>query len=302
MRGQSSGKTFFVIYVRGNTSYGINNFTDNSNGTITDRATGLTWMQNDSGNGLNWEGALNYCAGLNYAGISDWRLPNAKELHSIVDYTRAPDTTSSAAIDPIFNISTITNEGGQLDYPAFWSSTTHVSSNGSGRAGNYINFGRSLGYMNGTWLDVHGAGAQRSEDKSGDPSRYPTGHGPQGDAVRIYNYARCVTGGIDSDVQIGSAVDDTPFVQEQGPGADGQSQTPQQGQGGGRPQIDFTAAATQLGVTEQALRQALGPPPPDFSAAAAQLGVTEEALIAALGIPAGGLPNGGGGQPVPPSN
>ena len=54
------GKTFFVIYVRGNTSYGINNFADNGIGTVTDYATDLTWTQNDSGQGLDWEGALNY--------------------------------------------------------------------------------------------------------------------------------------------------------------------------------------------------------------------------------------------------
>ena len=56
----------------------------------------------------------------------------------------------------------------------------------------YVSFGRALGYMNGTWLDVHGAGAQRSDPKSGDPVEYPHGHGPQGDAIRIYNYVLCV--------------------------------------------------------------------------------------------------------------
>jgi len=49
-----------------------------------------------------------------------------------------------------------------------------------------------MGYMNGSWIDVHGAGAQRSDPKSGDPADWPTGHGPQGDAIRIYNYARLV--------------------------------------------------------------------------------------------------------------
>jgi hypothetical protein len=49
--------------------------------------------------------------------------------------------------------------------------------------------------MNDTWMDVHGAGAQRSDPKSGDPGQYPTGHGPQGDAIRINNYVRCVRGG-----------------------------------------------------------------------------------------------------------
>ncbi|MBC8505198.1 MAG: DUF1566 domain-containing protein [Anaerolineales bacterium] len=224
MRG-GSAKTFFVIYVRGSTSYGVNDFVDNGDGTISDLATGLTWMQSDSATGLDWEGALNYCSSLDYAGISDWRLPNAKELHSIVEYTRSPDTTNSAAIDPIFNVSSIANEAGQSDYPAFWSSTTHTSSNGSSRAGVYINFGRSMGNMNGNWMDVHGAGAQRAEQKSGDPSVYSTGHGPQGDAVRIYNYARCVTGGTSSAVLTGGETDPNSGTGSEfgrGPGPGGQ--------------------------------------------------------------------------------
>ncbi len=55
---QGSDKTFLVICVRGNTDYGINNFVDNGDGTITDRATGLMWMQDDSGSGMFWEDAL----------------------------------------------------------------------------------------------------------------------------------------------------------------------------------------------------------------------------------------------------
>ncbi len=38
----------------------------------------------------------------------------------------------------------------------------------------------------------NGTGAQRSDPKTGNPADYPQGHGPQGDAVRIYNYVRCV--------------------------------------------------------------------------------------------------------------
>lgn len=44
-------------------------------------------------------------------------------------------------------------------------------------------------------LDVHGAGSQRSDPKSGDPSRFPYGRGPQGDVIRINNFVRCVRGG-----------------------------------------------------------------------------------------------------------
>jgi hypothetical protein len=194
-------KTFYVICARGNTAYGQNDLVDNGDGTLTDSASGLMWAQDDSGAGLNWEEALAWVEAqnaANYLGYSDWRLPNAKELQSIVDYSRSPDTTNSAAIDPLFNATAITNEAGQTDYPFYWSSTTHANWTATpGMWGVYVAFGRALGYMNGTWIDVHGAGAQRSDPKSGDPVDWPIGNGPQGDAVRIYNYVRLVrdTGG-----------------------------------------------------------------------------------------------------------
>jgi hypothetical protein len=130
----------------------------------------------------------------NYLGYSDWRLPNAKELQSIVDYTRSPDAGGSAALDPVFNATAITNEAGQTDYPSYWTGTTHANAR-SGDHAVYVAFGRAMGYWNGTWTDVHGAGAQRTDPKTGDPADWPTGHGPQGDAVRITNYVRLVRGG-----------------------------------------------------------------------------------------------------------
>lgn len=185
-------KTFFVMYVRGNTNYGVNNFTDNEDGTITDEATGLMWMQDDNNEGLNWKDALSYAEGKEYAGYSDWRLPDVKELQSIVDYTRSPETTNSAAIDPIFNCTEITNEAGKSDYPFYWSGTTHSNwTDQEGSAAAYVSFGRAMGYMD-EWMDVHGAGAQRSDPKDGDTADYPTGHGPQGDAIRILNYVHLV--------------------------------------------------------------------------------------------------------------
>jgi hypothetical protein len=189
--GQQEGKTFFVLYVRGNQDYGKNEFLDNGNKTITDRSTGLMWMQDDSGIGMTWEKALEFAEGNTFAGYTDWRLPSVKELQSIVDYARAPGTTNSAAIDRIFNCTTIINEGGQEEYPYYWSGTTHANMQG-GRNAAYICFGRGLGYFMGQWQDVHGAGAQRSDPKQGDPDMYPTGHGPQGDAIRIDNFVRLV--------------------------------------------------------------------------------------------------------------
>jgi hypothetical protein len=48
-----------------------------------------------------WEIALQYCEGLSLAGHDDWRLPNVRELQSIVDYG-----LSSPAIQPLFRVST----------------------------------------------------------------------------------------------------------------------------------------------------------------------------------------------------
>jgi len=93
-------------------------FTNNTDGTITDNATGLMWVQDGTGLGCNggvglaWAAAIAFAEGLGFAGYSDWRLPNVKELQSIVDYG-----TYNPAIDSVF-----TNT--QSD--SYWSSTTYA--------------------------------------------------------------------------------------------------------------------------------------------------------------------------------
>lgn len=198
-KSRQGSTNFYLRLVRGNEEYGKNKFTDNGNKTIYDKATTLTWMKEDSKKGLNWKDSLEYCESLNFAGINSWRLPNAKELQSIVDYTKSPNSTNSSAIDSIFNISIIKNEGNQKDYPSFWSSTTHLDGKDIGSHAVYLSFGRALGFMKDRrtnskeLMDVHGAGAQRSDPKSGDNSRFKEGRGPQGDVVRIKNYVRCLS-------------------------------------------------------------------------------------------------------------
>lgn len=213
MPGQTEDKQFYVMYVRGNIDYGVNQFHDNGNGTVTDSATGLIWTQDDDGEGMFWEDALSHAENSEFAGYLDWRLPNAKELQSILDYTRAPSVTDSPAIDPVFNTSTITDEGGNEDYPFFWSGSTHANwtQNNSGAWGAYVCFGTAFGFMeqppgsgNFQLMDVHGAGAQRSDPKVGDPDDYPNGHGPQGDVVRIYNFVRLVR-----DMEMSTGFNDT---------------------------------------------------------------------------------------------
>jgi hypothetical protein len=190
--------TQFVRYVRGNPEYGLNDFVDNGDpsagsgqaGTVTDLATGLMWQQTDSGIPMDWESALGYCENLEYAGYDDWRLPNAKELQSIVDYTQAPDAQNPAqqgpAIDPIFDVTETESW--------FWTSTTLLESPpnlGSGSQAVYVAFGQAFGVFNdpqgnNTLINVHGAGAQRSDPKSGDPADWEDGFGPQNDQIRIY--------------------------------------------------------------------------------------------------------------------
>jgi len=218
-------KAYYVFYVRGNTEYGKNDFHDNGDGTITDRATGLTWLKLDSGHlkaggkkdgKLNWEQALRWAEELEYAGYTDWRLPNVKELHSIVDYTRSPDTTQSAAINPVFSVTPVRDALGKANYPFYWSSTTHKRM-GSGDTAAYVAFGRSQGWLSSfrgqyDLLDVHGAGSQRSDPKAGDPSQFPRGRGPQGDVIHIYNMVRPVRGGVTSSRENGPELAPQPSV------------------------------------------------------------------------------------------
>ncbi len=93
--------------------------TDNGDGTITDTVTGLSWkkcMEGVTGNlcdtgaaaSFTWRAALQRPGVVNggggFAGYTDWRLPNIKELTSIVEekcsgpainLTRFPNTLSS---------------------------------------------------------------------------------------------------------------------------------------------------------------------------------------------------------------
>ena len=106
------------------------------NGTIKDLRTKLIWEVkcevgcgglHDVSNAYVWSGdgaqetiwdwldKVNAEGGKGYAGHHDWRIPNQRELESIVDYGRL-----NPAIDPIFAPLTATI----LD--SYWSSTTGV--------------------------------------------------------------------------------------------------------------------------------------------------------------------------------
>ncbi len=190
-RTKQSNKMYFR-FVRGNKEYGKNRFIDNNDGTISDLATGLMWQKKDSGKGMNWQQALKYSQDLILAGHDDWRLPNAKELQSIVDYSRSPQTTNSPAINNMFKLTQIKSLTGRVQFPYYWTSTTHMDGRNLYDSAVYIAFGEGIGKMHGKIMDVHGAGCQRSDPKNGNSSDYPTFFGPQGDARYVYNHVLSV--------------------------------------------------------------------------------------------------------------
>jgi len=184
----SVGPKHFIRCVRGKLAYGVNLFQNNGDGTISDLATDLMWQQSDNGSGMDWEHALAYAQtqnNTNYLGYNDWRLPNTKELQSLVDYTRSPYATNSAnvgpAINALFSCTSILNDGGKADYPYYWTSTSAISiANGAYPSAWYVAFGRA---ENGSGEDLHGAGAVRFDNKTVGTS--------QGEE-RVLNYLRLV--------------------------------------------------------------------------------------------------------------
>jgi hypothetical protein len=108
----------YVRAVRG--SWLSRTYTDNGDGTVTavDNGRSLMWARDSFVDGASWEEALAYCEALTLAGYSDWRLPNIKELRTLVDYER-----EFPAIDLNYFPDTTSNP--------YWSSTTNAEDTGA---------------------------------------------------------------------------------------------------------------------------------------------------------------------------
>ncbi|WP_372746937.1 DUF1566 domain-containing protein [Lutibacter sp.] len=145
----------YVRPVRG-AIYGENDFQNNGNNTVTDNATGLMWAKNDATVHLSWEEALKYADTCTLGGYDDWRVPNVKELQSIVDYSGV-----FPAIDTsYFNITSFNHSDGVLDYPFYWTSTSAIFGQDNPAYTNawYVAFGYGVGQSGN---DLHGAGSVR---------------------------------------------------------------------------------------------------------------------------------------------
>ena len=81
-------------------------FNDNGDGTVTDKLTGLMWTKNGNPYGKRtWNEAIDWCDAYVYAGHDDWRLPNVKELRSIVNYSQGnPSTWLNSSATPFTSV------------------------------------------------------------------------------------------------------------------------------------------------------------------------------------------------------
>jgi hypothetical protein len=112
-------------------------YTDNGDGTVTDNNTNLMWEKLSQDGSIHdwvttytWDNAFAVkVAALNsgsFAGHTDWRVPNLKELQSIVNYENV-----TPAISPAFNTGctagcTVTTCSCTLSGAYYWSSSTYA--------------------------------------------------------------------------------------------------------------------------------------------------------------------------------
>ncbi len=112
---------------------------------VEDRLTGLMWVRaphalDGNGNTMSWEASVDYCHALEFAHYDDWRLPNVRELFSILDYGRIPRLPEGHPFT--------------LQISQYWSSTTDPGNTDVGMLVHFgfgtVNFGDKE-YSNYAW-------------------------------------------------------------------------------------------------------------------------------------------------------
>lgn len=108
---------------------------DSIKGVVVDISTSLIWQDSNDTSTLkkSFEDALTYCENLDFAGSSDWRLPNSSELYLLADRRR-----SNPAISKEFEYVSDTY---LQDF--YWSSTTSAESNSTAWA-LYFHYGSGV--------------------------------------------------------------------------------------------------------------------------------------------------------------
>ncbi|MEA1954127.1 MAG: DUF1566 domain-containing protein [Campylobacterota bacterium] len=107
-------------------------FTRDANGIVTDSSTGLVWQDDAIGSTTTWENAIDRCEALSLGGHDDWRLPNLRELTSLIDNTK---------YDPSINM-IFQNTASSY----YWSSTSYASSSNYAWVVYFYSGGQYYGY------------------------------------------------------------------------------------------------------------------------------------------------------------
>jgi len=163
-------------------------FTDNGDGTVTDKVNGLQWKRCSEGQtwdggtctgnvtSHNWQQALLLADGTTYAGNNDWRLPNIKELGSIVEL---------ACIDPAIDLAVFPGTPGSDAWSSSpygyladlaWKVYFNLGSAGTHAKGNdyqvrLVRGGQALGPLNDTGIDWWADGS--TNFLTSEPAGYP---------------------------------------------------------------------------------------------------------------------------------
>jgi uncharacterized protein DUF1566 len=119
-------------------------FTDNSNGTVKDNLTGLIWLRNaNCFGGQTWAQALadannlanGACSLTDGSTAGNWRLPNVRELLSLIDYNYHDPAFADNSTSPFLNV-----QNGR-----YWSSNTVMN---PGQTGNAWDIDFAIGTVN----------------------------------------------------------------------------------------------------------------------------------------------------------
>ena len=111
----------------------IPRFVDHGNGTVTDKLTGLIWLKNANCFGdVRWADSLTHantlahgsCGLTDHSKAGDWRLPNVKELQSLIHFGfTSPALSNAAGTAPWTEGDAFSN----VQEACYWSSTTTLS-------------------------------------------------------------------------------------------------------------------------------------------------------------------------------
>ncbi len=113
----SKTSVYYTRCVRGGPFWSfdpVEHLTVSSSNTVTDTYRNNMWQRKDDSVLRTWADAKSYCENLSLDGYTDWRLPSASELQTIIDYA----TYSPSLSTEVFNVTSLPIR--------FWSATGNV--------------------------------------------------------------------------------------------------------------------------------------------------------------------------------